>query len=168
METFNQVWAYVQPVVTSATFGAIFTAIICGIIKGTISKKFAKLNIDDEFNKIVDTAMDRIKEVAFKHDIEPIVESRLVDIKEQLTAQVNANLEIVKDIEVELAVLIGDLEKYFKNSSAVPQETKDEFMKEMAKIMEIAEKTEVKVAEATPVIEEKKEDNKHKKNAVER
>lgn len=166
METFNEVWAYVQPIVTSATFGAIFTAIICGIIKGTISKKFSKLDLDDNVNKIIDASMQRIKDVTFKHDIEPLVEAHLAEIKQELTSEVNENLKLIKDVELELSILIGNLAAYFENSSAITPEKKQAVIDEIQKIQDMVKANEVEIAESVPVIEERqnKKDKKKKEN----
>ena len=167
MEKINEIWIlYGQPIVSSALFSAICTAIICGVIKGVMNRRFSKLNVDDEFNKVADAALERFKGMTFNHDIEPIVESKLAEIKQELTSEVKDNLDVIIRLELGLSQLINDFTKYFDNSSAIPKETKDQFLADLKEVQELVESTKEKIVESTPVIEEKEE--KHHKKQVER
>ena len=172
MKTFNEVWVMVQPIVTSALFSAICTAIICGIIKGVINKRFSKYDVEEFSKKACELVIDRLQGMTFTHDIEPLVESKLAEIKQELTKTMIDDLSNVRDIEVAISKLIGDFTKYFDNANGIPEEVRKQIIADLKNIEDLAKEKEKIVVESTPIIEEKKtkkETKKHEeKNDVER
>ena len=159
METMNNVWLRIEPIVTNATFIALMTAILTAVIKGTINRKFRKLDLVELFRKTNEMSLEKFKGMTFKHDIQPLVDKSLLETKAELKATFDKKFDKQNDTIKQLIRVVGAFMSYFDDAN-IPKERKDYAKALLESTLEGIDKEEI-IVESNIVVEE---DNKRKKN----
>ena len=148
MDILNAVWQYVVPIFGSLSFAGIFSAIIYGVLKGAFSRTISKINVEKIADEATEKGIKKVKEVSFKHSIQPLVESELNKINEKAVEVVEKTLGEVQAKYDNLIAILEKFSAYFDNSIGVPLETREELKKTIQ-----AAKTEPKMTESEAVVE---------------
>lgn len=168
METLNKIWEIVGPLFSGTAVASIVVAILCGILKGNFAKAVEKIDVKQISQETIDSSIGKIKEVAFEHSIQPLVESELKKITEQANAYIKTEVESVNNNYQHIVAILEKLSAYFDNSIGVSEEAKAELRRaiELAKtaprsveskvVEEVIDKPQ-KVAHTSPRIENKVE-----------
>ena len=151
-EFFSQVWVWIITALGGISLSAIISAIIYGCLKGAFNKTISKINVEKIADKATDKGIERVKKIAFTHDIQPLVESKLIEINEKSTEVLKKELAVVSAKYDKVINILDKLACYFDNSIGVSEENKKELKKAIGEAREI----EVLPAESV-VVEEKVE-----------
>lgn len=149
-EFFSQVWVWVITALGGISLSAIISAIIYGCLKGAFNKTISKINVEKIADKATDKGIERVKKIAFTHDIQPLVESKLIEINEKSTEVLKKELAVVSAKYDKVVNILDKLACYFDNSIGVSEENKKALKKAIGEAREI----EVLPAESV-VVEEK-------------
>lgn len=149
-EFFSQVWVWIVTVLGGISLSAIISAIICGCLKGAFNKTISKINVEKIADKATDKGIERVKKIAFTHDIQPLVESKLIEINEKSTEVLKKELAVVSAKYDKVVNILDKLSRYFDNSIGVSEENKKALKKA------IGEAREIEVLPAESVIVEEK------------
>lgn len=163
-EILNKIWEAVAPYLAGISVSGILSAVIYGCLRGAFNKALAKLDTQKIADEATDKGVERVKEVTFKHNIQPIVESELEKIDKNAAKEFKQELEEVKESYEKLRACIEKLANYFNNSIGVSEEAKAELHKALddAKIAPTAPES----VESEVVIETApKTENKGKKSS---
>ena len=163
-ETINQVLVWVGSVLGGVSISAIITAIICGVLKGGISKTISKINVKQIAENATNEAVNQIKHISFKQNIQPIVEAELVKVTEEANRYIERALAETQARYDKLVKVIENLAAYFDNSIGVSEEAKER-LREAIKEAEIKPEIE-NVIEIEEIIVEDKKASKKSKSAV--
>ena len=124
MEYLNTIWAYVLPylpVVVTSIIGAFITF----IIKKIVGKKLESIDVEKVATQATDACVNKIKDVAFEHDIKPLVESELIKVREEakniVKNEIKTFINQVKDVKD----ILQALKTYFDDSAFISQDKKD-------------------------------------------
>lgn len=177
MEILNQIWNYALPI-GGFTVGAIIIAIGSVLLKGSVTKAFEKKASELDLAKIeqaaVDKGIEKVKEISFKQSIQPLVNSELEKVYENVARHFEElSNELAKKQEQTIDIL-EKLSAYFDNSVGVPDTVKAELKKAIAiakdKPITEVETTVEEVAEepAKTVVETDTGVKKAKQDGVER
>ena len=150
-EIFSQVWVWVVTALGGISLSAIISAIIYGCLKGAFNKAIAKINVEKIADKATEKGVERVKKIAFTHDIQPLVESELVKINEKSTEVLKEELKKVSVKYDKVVTILEKLSAYFDNSIGVSEQAKTELKKALVN----AKEEEVLPAESVVVVEEK-------------
>lgn len=151
-EFFSQVWVWIITALGGISLSAIISAIIYGCLKGAFNKTISKINVEKIADKATDKGIERVKKIAFTHDIQPLVESKLIEINEKSTEVLKKELAVVSAKYDKVVNILDKLACYFDNSIGVSEENKKALKKAIGEAREI----EVLPAESV-VVEEKVE-----------
>lgn len=149
-EIFSQVWVWVITALGGISLSAIITSIIYGCLKGAFNKAIAKINVEKIADKATEKGVERVRKIAFTHDIQPLVESKLVEINEKSTEVLKEELKKVSAKYDKVITILEKLSAYFDNSIGVSEQAKTELKKALAN----AKEEEVLPAESVVVVEE--------------
>lgn len=155
MEILQSVWTWIASALGGVTLAGIITGIIYGCLKGAFNRAINKINVEKISEKATEKGIDRVKEVTFKHSIQPLVESELKKVNEY---SVEVLREELVEVKREYNHVIGILEKlaaYFDNSIGVSESAK----KELHQAIEEAKSTVVDTS-STVSIDKSEEDIK--------
>lgn len=127
-EIFSNVWTWIAGVI-----GMIGVPTITGIIaafSAMARQRKITQNYYDSVENLVDKAtnagIDRIKNITFKNDIQPLVESELKKVYEYSIAVLETSLKAVQGQYGHVVEVLEALSKYFDNSIGVSDEAKAE------------------------------------------
>lgn len=150
-EIFSQVWVWVVTALGGISLSAIITSIIYGCLKGAFNKAIAKINVEKIADKATEKGVERVKKIAFTHDIQPLVESELVKINEKSTEVLKEELKKVSAKYDKVVTILEKLSAYFDNSIGVSEQAKTELKIALVN----AKEEEVLPAESVVIVEEK-------------
>lgn len=179
-ELIKNAWFWV---VTTIGGGSVIGLIVMACItvaRGKIAKFISQINVKEIYEKVHAEAFadiqNSVKELTFKHSIQPVLESGLEKINEKADERV---LKYVSKLERKLDLLHEEnkaLARYFDNSIGVSDEAKDNLKKAVENydnqksIIEPEIEEEVKIEEI--VIEQQKPEKNtqeiEKKTKIER
>ena len=170
MEILQNIWVQVLALLGGVSFTTVVALVIYFCVKGAFDKAIKKANLQKFSEDLANKQTDRIKNISFRHSIQPIVESELKKITE------NANQYLLKalvEMEKKYDSLLNVLEKFYAyfDDSLVSETKKQELKeaienaKEKAPISNETETKEIIIEEPkeTPV-----EKNEIKKSKIER
>lgn len=155
MEFLNEIWVWIVSAVGGLSLSAIISGIIYGTLKGAFNKTISKINVEKIADKATEKGVERVKKVSFTHNIQPIVESELKKINENSTEVLKKELDKVNDNYNKIITILEKQAAYFDNSIGVPEEKKAELKKAIADA-----KNEPMVAESVVVDELDHQDTK--------
>ena len=155
MEVLDVIWQYIAPIFGGLSIAGIVSAIIYGCLKGAFNRTISKINTEKIAKDAVDKGVEKVKEVSFKHNIQPIVESELKKVTEEANKCLEQELASVKEQYAKLLNVLGKFAAYFDNSIGVPDEAKEE-LKQALKDAEIEPTTGEIVVDSEIVVEDTK------------
>lgn len=128
MEFVSNIWTWIGISLGGVSLAGIIVAIIYGSLKGAFNRTIRKVNVEKIAERVCDKSIDRIKEVSFTQNIQPIVESELKKITEEANKYIDKNL---KDTQEKYDQLIAILEKFYAyfDDSLVSDAKKQELKK---------------------------------------
>ena len=165
MEILDIVWQYIAPIFGGLSIAGIVSAIIYGCLKGAFNRTISKINTEKITQEATNKGIEKIKEVSFKHNIQPIVESELKKVREEMTACAQQELKEVKEQYSKLLNVMEKFAAYFDNSIGVPDEAKEE-LKQALKDAEIEPTTAEISVDSEIVVEDTKSAEKPIKTAL--
>lgn len=164
MEVLDIIWQYIAPIFGGLSIAGIVSAIIYGCLKGAFNRTILKINTEKIAKDAVDKGVEKVKEVSFKHNIQPIVQSELKKVTEEANEYLKQELESVKEQYAKLLNILGKFAAYFDNSIGVPDEAKTE-LKQALLDAEIKPTTGEIVVDSEIVVEDTKSAEKATKTA---
>lgn len=164
MEVLDIIWQYIAPIFGGLSIAGIVSAIIYGCLKGAFNRTISKINTEKIAKDAVDKGVEKVKEVSFKHNIQPIVQSELKKVTEEANEYLKQELESMKEQYAKLLNVLGKFAAYFDNSIGVPDEAKQE-LKQALLDAEIEPTTDEIVVDSEIVVEEPKSAEKVLKTA---
>lgn len=163
-EVLNNIWGAIAPYLAGISFSGILSAVIYGCLRGAFNKALSKLDKQKIADEATDKVVEHVKEITFKHSIQPIVESELEKIDKNAAKEFRKELDEVQESYEKLRACIEKLASYFDNSFGVSEQAKAELHKALddAKIAPTAPES----VESAVVIETApKAENKGKKSS---
>lgn len=164
MEVLDIIWQYIAPIFGGLSIAGIVSAIIYGCLKGAFNRTISKINTEKIAKDAVDKGVEKVKEVSFKHNIQPIVQSELKKVTEEANEYLKQELGSVKEQYAKLLNVLGKFAAYFDNSIGVPDEAKVE-LKQALLDAEIEPTTDEIVVDSEIVMEDTKSAEKVTKTA---
>lgn len=166
-EILSNTWA-----ILGISFGGVsLLTIICTILwfclKSAFNKTIREMNIkkiyEDANEEGFNAGIERVKEITFKHSIEPLVISNLEKANEYSVAVLKEELGKTQAKYDKLVAIMEKLSNYFDNSIGVPEEKKAELKEAIAnaKSSEICEQV---IESEQVVVEEQKSEKQPEKS----
>ena len=154
MEFLSEVWIWLVGILGGISVTAIITAVICGCLKGAFNKVVAKIDTKKIADKAVEEGVAKVKKVTFTHNIQPLVESGMEKVYENMNQKLAEVLEKLYKKQDKMINIMEKFYAYFDNSM-VADETKKALKDAIAEAKD--ERTEVDsvVVEETTEPEEK-------------
>lgn len=160
MDKLNEIWSYIQPWIP--TIISVLTAIgaVCyAIYKIVKLVKELKSDTQKTNEQLKNDVVSSFKNVVFKHDIAPLVESKLKSLDEKALAEVK---DLIKNNTEKYEKLINILSKFsafFDDSITISQETKNELKTAISEAKTDIEKdpepVESEIIFEEPIVEKK-------------
>lgn len=132
MEFLSEIWVWIVSALGGISLAGIITTVIYGCLKGAFNRTISKINVQKIADQATEKGVERVKEVSFTHSIQPIVESRLVEINEKATEVFEKQTEKVSDKYDKIINILDKLACYFDNSIGVADEKKAELKQAIA------------------------------------
>lgn len=123
METLTEIWAQYQPIIMTILMG-LWTVVLIPLIRWIVTKTLNKFDSKKEANQTAEKVIEKINGAVFSHDIQPLVESEMVKVKEAATQMLQAEITEIKKGYSNLIEILKSLSAYFDNSIGVSEETK--------------------------------------------
>ena len=164
-ETLSQIITWVGGILggisVSGIINALYTTLKLRKIQRWIEKNNNQMTAAAIGEKAVEKSVDRIKEVGFKQNIQPVLDSGLEKVNEKSAEFIKQELAATQARYEKLIEVIKALAAYFDNSIGVSEEAKENLRNAIADAEikpEIEETSEVNEI----VVEEEKADKKSK------
>lgn len=138
MEILNSIWQYVLPIGGGITFGAFCLAVILPFVKGTLAKVVSKIDVEKIESKAVDAGIDRLKDLSFKQNIQPLVKSELQKVVEVVDDKLSEKLGKVDEGYAKIVNILAKLGAYFDNSIAITDTAKEELKQAVLEAQNLA------------------------------
>ena len=122
-EFLSEVWVWALGIIGGISITAIITAIICGCLKGAFSKVIAKIDTKKLADRAVDEGIAKVKKIAFTHNIQPLVESGMEKVYENMNQKLTEALAKLYKKQDKMINIMEKFYAYFDNSM-VADETK--------------------------------------------
>lgn len=132
MEVLNQIWQAIAPYVAGISVSGILSTVIYGCLRGAFNRTINKINVEKIADQATEKGVDKIKQISFKHSIQPIVESELKKIDEKVAKQFKEEIARVQDNYNKLVAVIEKLSAYFDGSIGVSEQAKAELKQALA------------------------------------
>ena len=168
MEILNHIWQTVAPYLAGISIGGIFTAVIYGLLRGAFAKTVNKINVDKIVENATEKGIEKVKEISFKHSIQPLVNSELEKVTEKANRYISEEMYKLDTRYSHLIEILEKLSAYFNNSVFVSEEAKEELNKAIEEAKAVEHKVESVVAETVVEKEEKKAEQGNKSTKTER
>lgn len=147
----NEILVWILSICGGVTVSGLVSAIIYACLKGAFNKAIARINVEKIADKATEKGVERVKKIAFTHDIQPLCESELEKINEKADKHIEKTVARLES-KLDKVILIQEKQAaYFDNSIGVTDTAKAELKKaiEDAKT-EIVEPVESIVVEEEP------------------
>ena len=129
MENINEVWLIIKPYFEDISIQSLIALIVCVFIKfalnRTADKTAARLDAKKMYTNAFNDSIGHIKDVAFTHDIQPIVNNTLIEMKESAVKVMSSEISKVNEEYVALIDIIQTFASFFDTSFAVSEEKKN-------------------------------------------
>lgn len=164
----NAIWEVIKPYFTAGTIATAIGTIIGVISKHNLVKKLKEIDFKKAQEEIVEGGIEKIKDITYKVDITPIVESKLVEIEQKTLLAVKAQVDAMKTQYANMLEVLKGISAYFDDSYLISQEKKDAVQQAIEDAEKELPQDETIVVE--PVVEEepKQVEEEPKKVNVER
>lgn len=166
-EILSNTWAILGISVGGVSLLTIICTILWFCLKSAFNKTIREMNIkkiyEEANEKGFNAGIERVKEITFKHSIEPLVISNLEKTNEYSVAVLKEELGKTQAKYDKLVAIMEKLSNYFDNSIGVPEEKKAELKEAIAnaKSSEICEQV---VESEQVVVEEQKSEKQPEKS----
>lgn len=164
---FNAIWEVIKPYFTAGTIATAIATIYGIISKHNLVKKLKEIDFKKAQEDIVEGGIEKVKDVTFKCDITPIVESKLVDIEQKALLAVKEQVDTMKVQYANMLAVLKGISAYFDDSYLISQEKKEAVQQAIEDAEKELPKDETIVIEAV-VEEEPQQKEEPKKVNVER
>ena len=129
MEFLNHIWSVIAPYLAGVSIGGILTAVLYGCLKGAFAKTINKINVEKIAEQATNKGIEKVKEVSFKHSIQPVVNSELNKITEKANGYIDEQIAKTNERYDKLINILEKLSAYFDTSVFVPDEAKADLKK---------------------------------------
>ena len=166
-EILSNTWAILGISVGGVSLLTIICTILWFCLKSAFNKTIREMNIkkiyEEANEKGFNAGIERVKEITFKHSIEPLVISNLEKANEYSVAVLKEELGKTQAKYDKLVAIMEKLSNYFDNSIGVPEEKKAELKEAIAnaKSSEICEQV---IESEQVVVEEQKSEKQPEKS----
>ena len=154
MEFLSEVWIWLVGILGGISVTAIITAVICGCLKGAFNKVVAKIDTKKIADKAVEEGVAKVKKVTFTHNIQPLVESGMEKVYENMNQKLTEVLEKLYKKQDKMINIMEKFYAYFDNSM-VADETKKALKDAIAEAKDERVEVDSVVVEETTEPEEK-------------
>lgn len=151
MEQLTELWAKIMPYVINTFTTTTLLAIITAILKSWINTKFEKNKITIDTTEIAkkssDAILSKISNLQLKQSIQPLVESEMKKVCENIYATYNRDCKILQNRLDKIVNILEAQAHYFDNSIGITEEAKQSVKDAIneARIGTLPEFVEVKV-----------------------
>lgn len=154
---------WVLGIIGGLSLTGIIVIILHALIKGLINRIIMKFNVEKMFEACLNKAMEKIKSVSFTQNIQPIVMSEMVKLKEELKEQLSKEIRITQKKYDNLMLVLEKFYAYFDD--ALVSDVKKQELKEAIELAkkDISAPEVIEVKEI--VIEEPKEKKEPKEQS---
>lgn len=168
MEFLNEIWLWILGILGGVSYTGIIAAVIYGCLKGGFNRTLQKMNIEKINENLANKQMERIKQVSFKQNIQPIVESELKKVTETANEYIKKQLEEVQKKYDNVIAVLEKFYAYFDDS--LVSDSKKQDLKQALQDAKTETSTPNEIEVSQVVIEEPKEEKKEKikKTKIER
>lgn len=160
MEFLNEIWMWIVGILGGVSYTGIVSAVIYGCLKGGFNKTLQKMNIEKINENLANKQMERIKQVSFKQNIQPIVESELKKVTETANEYIKKQLEEVQKKYDNVIAVLEKFYAYFDDS--LVSDSKKQDLKQALQDAKTETSTPNEIEVSQVVIEEPKEEKKEK------
>lgn len=163
MEMLQTALVWVLGIIGGLSLTGIIIIIVHALIKGLINRIIMKFNVEKMFEACLNKQMEKIKSVSFSQNIQPIVMSEMVKLKEELKEQLSKEIRITQKKYDNLMLVLEKFYAYFDD--ALVSDVKKQELKEAIELAkkEISTPEVIEVKEI--VIEEPKEKKEPKEQS---
>lgn len=165
---FNAIWEVIKPYFTAGTIATAISTIVGIISKHSLVKKLKEIDFKKAQEDIVEGGIEKVKDVAFKCDITPIVESKLVDIEQKALLAIKEQVDTMKTQYANMLAVLKGISAYFDDSYLISQEKKEAVQQAIEGAEKELPKDETIVIKAVVEEDEPKQTEEPKKVNVER
>lgn len=120
----NTIWQLIAPYVTGLSITGILSTVIAFVLRAMFNKAINKINVEKIANKATEKGIEKVQTITFTHDIQPLVESKLIEIQEKTDKKATEAYEKCEEQHKKVIKILGCLAKYFDNSVGVPEDVK--------------------------------------------
>jgi len=160
-EILGNTWAILGLSIGGVSVLTIICTVLWFVLKASFNKTIRKINIEkiceEAYKKGFEAGVNRVKEISFKHNIEPLVKSKLEEVNEYSIGVVKEEMGELKANYTKLVNILEAQAKYFDNSIGVSEEAKAELKEAIAEAKAETEKC-VDVESEIIIVEPKKEE----------
>lgn len=129
-EILQQIWDTIAPYVAGGTLGGTILVSVVLILRAAICKKIdgVKESVNNKViaNDVSKDLLEKIKNISFEQDIQPIVQSELKKVTEEANTYLKQQLKETQEGYNKLLNCVEKLAMYFDNSIGVSDEAKAE------------------------------------------
>lgn len=122
-EFLSEFWVWLVGILGGVSITAIITGVICACLKGAFSKAIAKIDTKKITDRAVDEGIAKVKKITFTHNIQPLVESGMEKVYENMNQKLTEALEKLYKKQDKMINIMEKFYAYFDNSM-VADETK--------------------------------------------
>lgn len=129
-EILQEIWNTIAPYVAGGTLGSTILVSVVLILRAAICKKIdgVKESVNNKViaNDVSKDLLEKIKNISFEQDIQPIVQSELKKVTEEANTYLKQQLKETQEGYNKLLNCVEKLAMYFDNSIGVSDEAKAE------------------------------------------
>lgn len=129
-EILQEIWNTIAPYVAGGTLGSTILVSVVLILRAAICKKIdgVKESVNNKViaNDVSKDLLEKIKNISFEQDIQPIVQSELKKVTEEANTYLKQQLKETQEGYNKLVNCVEKLAMYFDNSIGVSDEAKAE------------------------------------------
>lgn len=156
---FSEIWNVIAPYVTGTAGVGLVTLIFTMVIKALFNRAINKVDVKKIATEATEASVEKIKEVSFKQSIQPLVESELKKITEQVMANATKisteELDKLQTKYDNLLLILENFAKYFDDAISITSEKKQELHSAIQSSKQEAQITTVETNIVEDVVVEK-------------
>lgn len=160
METVNQIWSVIAPYLAGISVAGVVSTIFYAILNAAFRKTVNKIDVKKIVKESTDKGIEQVKEVTFKHSIQPVVNSELVKINEKADEHLEKAIQRLEKGYDKLVNVIDKLGAFY-DDSMIPNEKKEAFKQAVKEAL--TDNTQEVILESDVIVEDKKETKKETK-----
>lgn len=116
MEIINGVWSWLAPLLGTVTVSGVIGFVVTLITKAIMKRFIAKINVEKVATEATNKGIEKIKQIDFKHNIEPIAKSELKKVSEEANARIEEQMGIMKKQYQMMLNVFVKFSAYFEDS----------------------------------------------------